>query len=211
MTRYQFTLYGILIAATALSLAHPPFPDQAFLQHIPTLIALIGFPFFARRYPMTDTAVTCWTIFLLLHIVAARWIYSFVPYDHWSERLFGINITAHFGFKRNHFDRLVHFSFGLLWIRPMFELLRRHARFSQRAAYYVSFEFVLAASMLYELVEWVVALALAPADASAYNGQQGDMWDAQKDMFSAMLGASLALVAMMVRGRGARPPIFPAS
>jgi len=208
MSRFQSGAYILVVSAAALSLVHPPYPDQAFLQHIPTAIALIAFPLLIRRCPMSNTAVTCWALFLLLHIVAARWIYSYVPYDRWAETLFGVNITAHFGFRRNHFDRLVHFSFGLLWIRPMFELLTRHARLSRRAAYYVSFEFVLAVSMLYELVEWGVGIALDPAGAEAYNGQQGDMWDAQKDMFFALCGATVALCTLLVRSR-IRPLIFP--
>jgi putative membrane protein len=46
---------------------------------------------------------------------------------------------------------------------------------------------------IYEIFEWTLTLTLAPADAGAYNGEQGDMFDAQKDMALAALGALLAL------------------
>src|SRR6185295_2611353 len=168
------------------------------LQHIPTVVFLVGLPILARRYPLTDTAMTCLVAFVLLHVLAARYIYSYVPYDDWSRRLFGFELTARFGFRRNHFDRLVHFAFGALWVRPVWEVCTRYFRVPRRFAYYVAFEFVLAFSMLYELVEWALSLTLAGADANAYNGQQGDLWDAQKDMSFALVGAGLALLVLFV-------------
>lgn len=173
-----------------------------FLQHIPTVAVLIAWPLLARRFPVTNAAATCLAAFLLLHVVGARYIYSYVPYDRWAERLFGFELTRRFGFSRNHFDRLVHFSFGLLWVRPTWEICVRYFRVPRRFAYYTAFEFVLAFSMLYELVEWGLSLALAPQAADAYNGQQGDMWDAQKDMSFALIGAVLALVILVVTRRG---------
>jgi putative membrane protein len=88
-----------------------------------------------------------------------------------------------FGWRRNHFDRLVHFAYGLcltmiLRLKPLRSL-----------------EIVLATSALYELFEWGVAVTLAPGMAEAYNGQQGDIWDPHKDMTLALLGAIVAVVA----------------
>ncbi|OFX16020.1 MAG: hypothetical protein A2Z18_10395 [Armatimonadetes bacterium RBG_16_58_9] len=188
----------VIAATTALSWIHAPYPDQMYLQHIPTVVVLIASPIVARRFPLTNAAVTCLAAFLLLHVLAARYIYSYVPYDQWAQRLFGDTITALFGFRRNHFDRFVHFAFGVLWIRPTWEVCVRYLRVPRRVAYYTAFEFVLAFSMLYELVEWGLSMALAPQDADAYNGQQGDMWDAQKDMMAALLGATLALIGLFV-------------
>ena len=201
MSRNQAAMYCTLVAVLALGCMHAPYPGQLVLQHVPTVAALIAFPFLARRFPVTDVAAACWTIFLLMHIVAARYSYSFVPYDRWAQRLLGTDITKHFGFRRNHFDRLVHFSFGLVWVRPMWEVLVRYVRVPRKAAYYVAFEFVLATSLLYELVEWGVALVLDPADVEAYNGQQGDMWDAQKDMFCALCGATVAVAVLYLTRR----------
>lgn len=35
------------------------------------------------------------------------------------------------------------------------------------------------------------AIGLSPEDAENYNGQQGDMWDAHKDMALALIGAMM--------------------
>ena len=94
----------------------------------------------------------------------------------------------------------MHFFFGLLWVRPVQEICVRRFGVPRRFAWYTAFEFVLAFSMLYELFEWGLALALSPESADAYNGQQGDMWDAQKDMSLALLGAGLALVVRALIG-----------
>ena len=52
---------------------------------------------------------------------------------------------------------------------------------------------IMASGLVYEWAEWGVALALSPEQAEAYNGQQGDIWDAHKDMLLATIGAILAL------------------
>jgi putative membrane protein len=54
--------------------------------------------------------------------------------------------------------------------------------------------------MLYEVFEWLLTLLLSPKDADSYNGQQGDMWDAQKDMGLALLGSSAVLLTRVISG-----------
>jgi putative membrane protein len=154
LSRYQLALLLLVASATVLSWIRAPYPDQMLLQHIPTAAVLIAWPLLGRRFPVTNAAATCLAAFMLLHVVGARYIYSYVPYDQWTRQLFGFELTRAFGFRRNHFDRLVHFSFGALWVRPTWEICVRYFRVPRRFAYYTAFEFVLAFSMLYELVEW---------------------------------------------------------
>lgn len=201
MNRYTICLWACVTSAMLVSLIRAPFPDQMYLQHIPTVAVLVAWPVLARRFALTNAAVTCLASFLLLHVLGARYIYSYVPYDRWSQQLFCFAVTSRFGFRRNHFDRVVHFAFGALWVRPVWEVCIRYFRVPRRFAYYTAFEFVLAFSMLYELVEWALSLALAGPDADAYNGQQGDMWDAQKDMSAALLGSVLALFVLVLTQR----------
>lgn len=196
----QKSLLALLVLALLASCIDPPFPREMVLQHLPTVALLAVLPFAARRIPLSDAAFACIVAFLLLHVLGARYIYSYVPYDRWSETLFGADLTAAFGFRRNHYDRVVHFFFGALWVRPVQEICVRRFGVPRRFAWYTAFEFVLAFSMLYELFEWGLAMVLSPAKADAYNGQQGDLWDAQKDMSLALLGACLALLVMALRG-----------
>lgn len=61
---------------------------------------------------------------------------------------------------------------------------------------------IMASSMVYELIEWVITLSLSPSDAKNYNGQQGDMWDAHKVMLLASIGSVLAVEVGWVRKFG---------
>ncbi|MET0270699.1 MAG: DUF2238 domain-containing protein, partial [Sphingomonas sp.] len=69
---------------------------------------------------------------------------------------------------------------------------------------YIAVEFVLAGSAVYEIFEWLLTLLMAGPDADAYNGQQGDIWDAQKDIACASAGALIAAATLMARSRRAR-------
>jgi putative membrane protein len=144
--------------------------------------------------------------FMLLHVLGARYLYSYVPYDEWSQRLVGVRITDRFGFTRNHYERLVHFFFGLLLVIPSWRCARRFADTSAWWSAAFAFSMILATSALYEVFEWLVAITMAPDWAESYNGQQGDIWDAQRDMALASLGALVGLsgaspVWLLWRGR----------
>jgi len=197
VTRLQSTLLAVLAALTAASCIKAPFPSQMYLQHLPTAAAIIGLGTLPRRYKISNAAFACLTAFLALHVLGARYIYSYVPYDDWSRALLGFSLSERFHWQRNHFDRVVHFFFGLLWVYPVWEISHRHFHVPSRSARYVAVEFVMAFSMLYELFEWGLAMVLSPADTGAYNGQQGDIWDAQKDMSFAVAGALLATIAIL--------------
>lgn len=201
MPRPQSILLTLLVALTVVSCIEPPFPRQMALQHLPTVAVIIALGTLPRRYKISNAAFGCLVTFMALHVLGARYIYSYVPYDEWSKALLGVSITERWHLERNHFDRLVHFAFGLLWVYPVWEISHRYFRVPERFARYVAVEFVMAFSMLYELFEWSLTLVLSPGDAGAYNGQQGDIWDAQKDMSFALAGAVLATLAILVARR----------
>ena len=201
LPRLQRMSMAALAALLLLAQIDPPYPETAFLHHLPTLALLVAAPFLLQRWPMSAAAVACVTAFLALHTIGGRWTYTEVPYDAAAQALLGTSISELFGFTRNHYDRLVHFAYGLLIVLPVGEALERHLRVSPRLARYIAFESVLAAGALYEIFEWALTLAAAGATADAYNGQQGDVWDAQKDMALAALAAALMLSAMWWRRR----------
>lgn len=191
-------LAGVAVFALA-SLVHTPYPDLAALQNLPTL-AIVGLLAAAlRRWPMPNSAVACLALFLLLHTLGGRYIYSFVPYDQWAIGLGLPEPTKVFGLVRNCYDRVVHFSFGLLLVHPIAAWLVGYGAVSRRLALYIAVEFVFAGSAFYEIFEWLLTLAMAGAQADAYNGQQGDMWDAQKDMACAGVGAILTALTLALR------------
>lgn len=198
--------WAMLAALGALLLAcqiDQPFAHTAWLHHVPTLIVLLAAPFALRRWPISNAALACLALFLALHTIGGRYTYSHVPYDQLARALTGTSISEAFGLSRNHYDRLVHLSYGLLTILPVREALERHVGLTRRVALYIAFESVLAVSAVYEIFEWLLTLAAAGPTAAAYNGQQGDIWDAQKDMALAAAGALIALGLSRWRRSGA--------
>lgn len=110
------------------------------------------------------------------------------------------------GVERNHYDRLVHLSFGLLFAYPQREVLMRKAGLRGAWANFLPIFTTLALSAAYEIIEAIVASIVDPANAAAFLGMQGDLWDSQKDMSMAVAGAcvSMTAVAIAARQRGRR-------
>jgi putative membrane protein len=203
LPRAQWAMLAGLGALLLACQIDQPFPHTAWLHHFPTLIALLAAPFALRRWPVSNAALACLIHFLALHTIGGRYTYSHVPYDEFARALTGTSVSEAFGLSRNHYDRLVHLSYGLLTILPVREALERHLGLTRRVALYIAFESVLAVSAVYEIFEWLLTLAAAGPTAAAYNGQQGDIWDAQKDMALAAAGALIALSLTRWRRNGA--------
>lgn len=196
LPRSHKQLLALLAALLLLAQIAQPYPEVALLQHIPTLLFLLASPWLLRRWPLSTPALACIIAFLALHTLGGRYAYSNVPYDEWARSLTGATLSESFGWTRNHYDRLVHFAFGALSAVPVAEAARRWGGLTPRGAAIAVLGGVLALSCLYEIFEWLLTIVAAGDTADRYNGQQGDMWDAQKDMAFAALGAILMLPFM---------------
>lgn len=169
------------------------------LHHSATILTAIFLLYVLKKNNLSNISYALVIAFIMLHVIGAKWTYVDVPYDNWWKWLTGNTLSSVFGWQRNQYDRLVHFGFGLLIWFPVREILVRWYNFKPRQALYVACEFIAMASVVYELFEWLLTL-IAPADqADNYNGQQGDMWDAQKDMALAILGGIISLMIYSVR------------
>jgi putative membrane protein len=199
----QRRMIAALLAAVALANVAQPYPDLAPLQHGPTLLLLITAPWLLRRWPLSTRAMAGIALFLALHTLGARYIYSYVPYDDWARAVTGHDLSSLFGARRNGYDRLVHFGFGALLTLPLAEGLRRYGGMSARMALVVAFAFIGLGSALYEIFEWLLTVIAAGETADYYNGQQGDVWDPQKDMAIAQLGSAIAVTIALVARRRA--------
>jgi len=139
-----------------------------------------------RMFPLSDLSYVLIFAFMVLHAIGAHYTYAEVPFGYWLKD------TLHL--SRNHFDRIVHFSFGLLLAYPIREVFLRVASARGFWAYYLPLDVTLAFSAVYEIVEMVAAEVTNPELGAAYLGTQGDVWDAQKDMGCAAIGAVMSMV-----------------
>lgn len=196
-------LFALLMAVFFASCIAPPYREFLLMQHVPTVLGGLLLVFMASRYEISRLSFSSITLFLCLHSLGARYLYSYVPYDEWSQQLFGISINKTFGFERNHYDRLVHFSYGLLIAVPIQEFERRYLHLPDAVASLLAVECILATSAAYELVEWFVAIIFTPTWAEQFLGHQGDPFDAHKDMALATVGAiiSVSLAMLLLRSQ----------
>ncbi len=198
----QRRLFGLLLMLLLFAQIDQPYPEIALLQHIPTMLLIVASPWLLRRWPMSTASVACIVAFMALHTLGGRYAYSNVPYDEWARALTGTGLSDAFGWSRNHYDRFVHFAFGALSVIPVAEIARRWGGLGARGAALTVLAWVLAISCLYEIFEWLLTIVAAGETADRYNGQQGDIWDAQKDMALATLGAILVMaMGPVIRNR----------
>ena len=134
-----------------------------------------------NKFKFSDLTYTFIFVYLSLHIYGAMYTYAENPFGYWLKDI------CHF--QRNHYDRIVHFSFGFMLAYPMRDFFLNKMAFPNWVGWLLPIEITLSFSCLYELVEWAVADVFFPEQGIAYLGTQGDIWDAQKDMFMAFCGA----------------------
>lgn len=182
--RFLMVLVVLYAAVAIWSGWNPVYRFDWMLESmLPTLMVVVLVASF-RRVPLSDVSGLLLFLFLVLHQVGAHYTYSEVPLGWWLKDLFGL--------ERNHFDRLVHFSFGFLLFYPMRELIIRFVTPSSVFAGLNALSLNTAGSAIFEIIEMLVALVVNPEAGIAYLGTQGDIWDAQKDMALALLGSILA-------------------
>lgn len=185
-----FTI-GILIVVAIITTLNPLYPNEQLLQHLGTIVIAIPLVVDLKKNNLPLYVFICISIFVLFHIIGARYIYSYVPYNIWFKKLFAVDLNLLFDFKRNHFDRLIHFLFGFLWFPYFyFTLSSCLKQIDNRLIIIITWMFIQTASMFYELFEWTLTLLMTSDAAEYYNGQQGDIWDAHKDMALALLGST---------------------
>jgi|SRR5690606_29847748 len=183
--------YAILWAALAI---HPS-DRSAWLLENALVLALFCLLWFIRhQFRFSNASLLLILLFLSLHTLGSHYTYSEVPYDQWWEALTGHTLNSVFGWERNHYDRLVHFSYGLLLAYPIREFFLRIVEVRGFWAYFLPLDFTLSTSALYELIEWSAAMIFGGDLGMHYLGTQGDIWDAHKDMGLAALGALLAML-----------------
>jgi putative membrane protein len=164
------------------------------LENVLTVPALLLLVATRRTFPLSRVSYLLVFVFLTLHTLGSHYTYALVPYDEWSRALAGVSIDDAAGFTRNMYDRLVHFCFGLLLAYPVREMFLRVAQVRGFWGYYLPLDVTMALSALYELIEWGAAETFGGDLGVAYLGTQGDVWDAQKDMAAATVGALCAMV-----------------
>lgn len=204
MVQNKMLLGGLLAWYLILSgwTAYNPVDREfwAIASILPTLL-VAGLILLHRWLPLSTVSYVLITMFLSLHTIGVRYTYAEVPIGAWMDQ------SWHLG--RNHFDRVVHFSFGFLLAYPMEEAFRLLAHARGWLLYYLPVMTVLGLSGLWEIIEFWVASSVHPELGITYLGSQGDVWDAQKDIAAAFYGALFCVTLLMIVRSLRRPGACP--
>lgn len=185
-TKYKIFLLIVFLTVWIWAAINPVHPNGWLLENLLVfifvpIIVLTGFYF-----KLSNTSYTLITAFLILHIIGSHYTYAEVPFGFFLQELFNS--------PRNIYDRLVHFSFGLLLFYPIREVFMRLSKAKGVWSFWFPVELTFSLAALFEIVEWLVVSIVDPAAGLAFLGTQGDVWDAQKDMLIAGTGAMVASI-----------------
>jgi len=185
--RTPLILLAIVLAVCIATVAAPPAGRVSWLLEVgPGLAGIAVLILFYRRFPMSHMVYWCVFFHIFILIYGGYYTYAKTPLGNWAMEFFG--------FSRNHYDRVGHIALGAFPVFIIREILLRVTPLQKGGwFYFIVFSIVLAIAAFWELLEWWVALFAAPDVGTAFLGSQGDIWDAQWDMFLALIGAVVAM------------------
>lgn len=188
MTRFQKILALIFLAVWVWAAINPSYRHDWLLENYLVFIFVPLIVFTGRYFRLSNISYGLITLFMVLHVIGSHYTYAEVP--------FGYALQEWLGASRNMYDRLVHFSFGLLLAYPIREVFMRISKVKGFWAYYLPLDVTLSFSAVYEIIEWIAASTVDPQAGLAFLGTQGDVWDAQKDTAMAGTGALIAMIVV---------------
>jgi putative membrane protein len=184
--KFANLLFILFILVWIILAFNPLYFDAWKMENWLTLPFIILLILLHKWFKLSNLSYTMLFSFMILHIIGSHYTYAEVPFGFWLQSLLGLT--------RNHYDRIVHFAFGLLFAYPIREISKRIGNLKGIWAIWIPIELILALSGIYEILEWGVAVIFGGDLGIAYLGSQGDIWDAQKDMVLAGIGALITMI-----------------
>ncbi|MHC4960149.1 MAG: DUF2238 domain-containing protein [Planctomycetota bacterium] len=188
--QYLLAAYVVLFIACGIA----PY-DRAtwWAENIPIVLIVAALAATYRRFRFSDTSYVLMSILIYMHTIGGHYTFERVPFG-W--------VTETFGFERNHYDRVAHFSVGFYGYAIAEFLHRRHLVRSVTVLFVFPVALIFSVASIYEIIEWRYAVLEGGDSGAAFLGSQGDVWDAQKDMLADALGAVVAVAFYAWRQRG---------
>lgn len=168
------------------SLVHPHDYFTWLLEIFPALVGAIILASTYRLFIFSKFTYSVILIHCLILMIGGHYTYEKVPLFDW--------LSIAFDWHRNNYDKLGHFFQGFAPAMVARELLIcKKVINSKKWISFITINFCLALSALYEILEWWVAI-LTGDSATAFLGTQGYIWDTQSDMLFALIGAVFAII-----------------
>lgn len=183
------SLLGLYLVFFALLGLNPYSRAVWVAENIPMVLIVLGLASTYRLFAFSNTSYLLMSVLVFLHTIGGHYTFERVPFGF---------VTDLFGFTRNHYDRIAHFSVGF-YAYPVAEYLYRKGLTASRGLLaFTGITAIFTVAAVYEIIEWWYAASADPAAGAAFLGSQGDAWDAQKDMLADGLGAVCASVFFLL-------------
>ncbi|RJP95591.1 MAG: DUF2238 domain-containing protein [Desulfobacteraceae bacterium] len=176
-----FALYVIVFTICAIN---PYSRTVWWAENLPILIIVATIAVISKYYTFTPLSYILMACLVIFHTIGGHYTFERVPFDL---------VTNFFGFSRNHYDRMAHFSVGFYAYAIAEFLLFRSLVRSRWVLILFPIFAIFTTAAVYEIFEWQYAVSADPSAGIAVLGSQGDIWDAQKDMLADGLGAIFAM------------------
>jgi len=192
--RFALLLLAAFVIIWGLLAIQPLYRSDWLLENTLVFVAIPLLVALHPNLPLSKISYSLIFVYLCLHEVGAHYTYAQVPYDQWFETVIGTSLNEIVGWERNHYDRVLHFLYGLLITYPVREIVLRVSRARGFWSYLLPLLMLISTSTIFELLEWLAALVFGSDLGIAFMATQGDVWDTQKDMALAATGSIIATV-----------------
>jgi putative membrane protein len=185
--RLPLALLAVLTVILSASVWNPPAGRFSWLLEVgPGIAGVLVLIAVYRRFPMSHFVYVCVFVHILILNYGGIHTYAETPLGNWARDTFELG--------RNHYDRVGHVALGVFPAFVIREVLLRRTPLEHGGwLYFLIVSVVLAIAAFWELLEWWTTLVVASDVGTAFLGSQGDVWDAQWDMFLAQVGAMIVL------------------
>ncbi|MAG78756.1 hypothetical protein CMI39_00660 [Candidatus Pacearchaeota archaeon] len=184
-----FVIFLIIWVFLAIS---PSYRGIWVAENILTILFVSLLVLTYRKFKFSNLSYTLFFILLILHTVGSHYSYTEMP-------LFNL-IRDSLDLTRNHYDRLIHFLFGILFFIPTYEFISRKLRVKGFWGLFLAFFVVTSLKGIYEVLEYAYILVTKSETIGTYFlGMQGDQWDAQKDLFFGVIGSAFTWIGISIK------------
>ncbi|MFH1384973.1 MAG: DUF2238 domain-containing protein [Candidatus Omnitrophota bacterium] len=174
-----YTIYFIILGIN-------PYNRSVWVaENIPIVAIVLILALTYKKFQFSNVSYVMMAFLIFMHTLGGHYTFERVPFGF---------ITDLFGFERNHYDRIAHFSVGF-YAYPLAEYLsRKNILKSKIILFLFGVCTIFTVASMYEIFEWLYAVSSDPTAGAAFLGSQGDIWDAQKDMLADGLGSIVAMI-----------------
>lgn len=168
------------------SFIHPKSYTLWILEVLPAVVGIVLLTFNYNKIRFTKTTYTWCFIAACMVTIGSHYSYSEVPLFNWLKEVFN--------WKRNNYDKLGHFIQGIIPVLISYEvIIRKNLMNGRKWINFYSLAITFMVSSAYEIIEWFTVFWKTDTTYH-FLGEQGYMWDAQTDMFFAVLGGLLTII-----------------